>query len=248
MSDISELDNFLETSVAAEVVEQPAEAKQEAATAETSATTQATDKGELDAATPAAEKDSTANTSTDWSKTAYLDEKRKRQALEQELEELKKPKTPEKQDDAPDMFVDPAAYTKHQDEKTKMLILRNKAEMSADLMRDAKPDYDEKAARFIDMAKADQSLADKMYASPNPAKFAYETAAKQMALDAIGDPVAYEAKLREKILAELNGEKPAAEEIPAKKTIEKTPSLATASAARSNNTTTSVALEELFER
>lgn len=256
MSDISELDNFLETSVEAEVVEQPVEAKQEAATTETSTTTETTDKGANNAETPSAEKDSTANDIPEDGYVpvaAQINERKKRQAAEsraetaereaeavkRELEQLRNPKA--KQDETPDVFVDQHAFTEHLRAETKREILKNKAEMSADFMRNLKPDYDEKAAKFVEMARANPVLADQMYASPNPAKFAYETAEAVIAAE--------EERVIAKYLAKQKAENPAAESIPeAKKPIDKTPSLATASAARSNNQIPSLALEDLFER
>lgn len=245
MTDRTELDNFLERSVVNEVADNSDAERQEATAEDNPAADSATDKGDSNAATPAAEKDSTANTSNDWSKTAYLEEKRKRQELERQLEEVNQAKHETKD---PDMFADPEGWTKAQEQKTQAQLTATKVSLSREMYAEMKPDYEAKEAKFVEMAQADSALIAKMQAAANPAKFAYETAAKQLALDAIGDPIAYEAKLREKILAELQGSKPAADDPITKKIFEKTPSLATASAARSNTDIPRKSLEEMFDR
>lgn len=235
----SELENFLERSVKTEVVEE--EAAPEVA-AETEAAPEA-DKGGKDAETPAAEKGSTANSGESWTKSAYLDEKRKRQELEEKLAALEKPRA---KDDV-DLFADPEGFKQSLREEMKQEAYSIRSGISREILMENKTDYLEKEAKFLEMAKADPSLAQKVMAHANPAKFAYETAAKQMQLDEIGDPVAYREKLKAEILAELKGseEKP---DKPAKQTTERPPSLATASAAGSNTVQPKKTLEELFER
>jgi hypothetical protein len=67
-------------------------------------------------------------------------------------------------------------------------------------------------------------------------------------VDEIGDPVAYREKLKAELLAELGAPalKPAKD--PLKAIVEKAPSLATASAAKSNTAPSDVTLEEMFQR
>jgi hypothetical protein len=242
MSDKTELENFLERSVTPEVVEDKAEPETEEAAAEADTTPEVADKGEKHAETPSAEKGSTANASKHWSETAYLDEKRKRQELEERLAALEKPKAKEDVD----LFADPEGFKKSLRDEMKTEAFSIRAGISRDLLMETKPDYEAKEAKFLEMAKADPSLAEKLKTHANPAKFAYETAAKQIALDEIGDPVAYREKLKQELLAELNGSKPA--DKPAKQPIEKAPSLATASAAGSNTSVVKKSLEDMFER
>lgn len=95
--------------------------------------------------------------------------------------------------------------------------------MSRELAIDRYPDYEEKEQEFVKLTRADPSLIDKMRASGNPALFAYKTANDHLQIQKlreIGDPVAYETSLRErieaevraKITAELEAEKKAATE------------------------------------
>ncbi len=235
LSSSEELDDVFETSDT-EKDDVDTGGAQEAATTETTSIASIDDKGEQDAAPPAAEKEQTANEVPGKGHVpiaALHDERRRRQDAEKELEKYKNPDQ-KKQEEVPDVFVDPNAFAKHLKDETRAEILKTKAEMSQEFMRELKPDYDEKAARFIEMARVNPDLAGQMYASPNPAKFAYETAvaainqeSKLKLAEEIGDPVAYKEKLKAEILAELN--------LPAsrKPKFENTPSLATAPAVRS---------------
>ena len=202
-------------------------------------------KVENDAETTAADKDSPAKTSEKhWSETAYLDEKGKRQNLERENAELKAKLQPKEEDDV-DLFADPDKFKKSVDDKINNATLSTKISLSREFIMDSKPDYVEKEAKFVEMATADRSLVTKMNQSSNPAKFAYETASKQIAyeaklklVDEIGDPEAYKAKLKQEILDELKSVQPA------KKPAKRVPSLATASAT-SGATKATTSLEDL---
>jgi hypothetical protein len=246
---MNELETFLETpdsNEAAVTTDAPASAEA------TTAAKEPEGKGAIDAATPAAVTDeSTAKTNAEkhWSESAYHDEKRKRQELQRELDDLKKPQQQEK----PDLFVDPDGFVKGVEEKIAATELKTRINLSRAFMVKLNPDYAEKEARFIDMVKADPSLVAKMNASAMPAEFAYQTAANAMEQEAklklveeMGDPVAYREKLKAEILAEMGAE-PAKPVKPALKAIvEKAPSLATASAAGSNTAVTDDSLESLF--
>lgn len=254
---MNELEQFLETpstEAVTDTTEAPASAE---------ATTEAKPeegKGKSDAGMPTAVKDeSTAKSGAEkhWSESAYLDEKRKRQERDEENERLRRElaafKNPQQQEkDEPDIFVDPKGFTDGIKNEIKQTVLQERINLSRELMLGIKDDYTEKEARFVEMVKADASLLAKMNASANPAKFAYDTAAKAMEheaklklVDEIGDPAAYKEKLKAEILAELGQAQP---EKPAKPLVEKAPSLATASAAGNNTSVTIPALEELFDR
>lgn len=245
MKEDNELDSFVETSEEAEIdVISPAEEKETAAEEKTE-TEQAEDKGE-NAETPSVDdKESSAKTNEEkphWSETAYLDEKRKRQELEKKLEEKSKPKA-----DEVDLFADPDGFKKSIKDEIQQENFKTKVNLSREFMLEAKPDYEEKEAKFFEMAQADPALVTKMKNHSNPAKFAYETASKQQALDEIGDPAAYKERLKKEILEELKN----SEENPDKAEKPQTddaPSLATASAAKSNTSISELSLEDMFER
>jgi hypothetical protein len=239
----NELSQFLETSV---VTEEPEAIEPEVP--------ETADKGEQNAETPSAEKGEPTATDSP-AKTipiaAQIDERRKRQEIERERDELKQQlealKTPKQEEKGPDLFADPEGWTKAQEQKTQKQILQTKIEISREMYLDSKPDFEEKEAAFVKMAQANPSLVQQMYASANPAKFAYETAKKQLAIDAMGDPETYREKLKAEILAELQGGTPEPEK-PVKAPLDKAPSLATASAAKLNTDLPDDSLESKFKR
>lgn len=157
-----------------------------------------------DGATAAPDDDKVAKPSEEesWTKTAYLEEKRKRQERERELEELKRSMNQGKKEDI-DLLGDPEKAAELIEKRAESKALKRSIELSRDLMMDVKPDYEEMEKIFIEMAKDEPSLANKMLSSPNPAKFAYETARKHKMLQDIGDPEAYREKVRQEVLAEL---------------------------------------------
>lgn len=227
-NELSELNDVFETVAEPEPEPQPEpqpqEAQGEGAQPEASPET----KGETDAGTPPADKDGAAKTGDKhWSEQAYFDEKRKRQELERRLEALEKGEKPEpkQEEEKIDIFADPEKFQASVEQKIQRETLRTRILVSQEMMKESKPDYAEKEAKFLEMVKADPGLVQKMNAHPFPAKFVYEAAAKQLALDAIGDPIAYREKLKAELLAEIQG----ATQQKSKPTVEATPSLATLS-------------------
>lgn len=136
----------------------------------------------------------------DWAKVAYLDEKRKRQELEKRLEALESGGKQE-QAKGPDLFENPEEYLQQRE-------LRLKADISREMMMEARPDYKEKEDVFLALAKEDPTLVSKLRQAPNPAKFAYDTAVKHKAMEEIGDPVKYREKIKAELLAELQKSAP----------------------------------------
>lgn len=100
------------------------------------------------------------------------------------------------------------------------------------IARDKYPDFQEKLDAFIAMADEDPLLVAKMDAQANPAEFVYKTATAQQKMKEMGDPLAYEAKLEEKIRAKIAAE----QEAEKKKRTDLPGSLATAPAASTATT------------
>jgi hypothetical protein len=237
---MSELDQFLETS--AEEVAAPPEQQAQAVAAD-----DPEDKGKIPAEMPAATKDESAKPDAEkhWSEAAYYDEKRKRKELQEKLEALEK--SNQKQDEGPDLFVDPKGFTEGLKNDLKNTLLHERINLSRELLMETKQDYAEKEAKFVELAQANPALVSQMNSSANPAKFAYDLAKKELEKEAklklveeIGDIEAFKQKLRDEILAEVKGS--------GASPIVKKPSLATANAAKSNNATTGTTLEDIFDR
>jgi hypothetical protein len=249
--DLGKLDDVFETSDNDQEDDDQG-SEQEAATTETSSIASLEDKGEPNAATPAAEKEQTANEAPEKGQVpiaALHDERRKRQELERELEKLRNPEQ-KKQEEVPDVFVDPNAFTQHLKEHTTKEIAKHRRELSQDLLREAKPDYDEKVSKFVEAVKTRPDLIDQMNASLNPARFAYDFGkaeldreAKLKLVDEIGDPVAYKERMKQEIIAELGLTIPASK----KPKFENTPSLATAPSVRADSVKSINDVNDLFE-
>lgn len=63
------------------------------------------------------------------------------------------------------------------------VLLNERINQSRELMSELKEDYEEKETIFIDLAKADPALVEKMQKSSNPAKFAYNTAKEHLEVE-----------------------------------------------------------------
>lgn len=114
---------------------------------------------------------------------ALIEERRKRQERERELAEARgqlsvyqnqaQPKAKEATEDPQAQFYgNPTEYI---DKRLSAETSRMRMEMSIEMMRAAHPDYGEKEAAFIEAAKANPALVQQLNASPNPARFAYDT-------------------------------------------------------------------------
>lgn len=168
---------------------------------------------------PAPDKKSDEDAEEPWTKAAVQDERRKRQALERELAEIKARLNPDaapKQPARPDIFEDQDGAFKHLESTLETRMIVSKVELSQELMREKHADYDEMEEQFVDLVKADPSLIQKMRAAALPAKFVYDHVKKHQQLQEMQDVDGYKAKvkaeLRAELLAELEAERAAEEE------------------------------------
>ena len=136
-----------------------------------------------------------------WTKAAYLDEKRKRQELENRLKEFESRKV-----EMPDVLDDQKAFVDAIRGDMQTTLAAHKIELSQELMRTVHEDYDQMEAKFLQMANDNPSLAQALRESTNPAKFAYETAKKAERFEALQNVDAYEAKIRAEIEAKIRAE------------------------------------------
>lgn len=145
----------------------------------------------------------------DWSQQnefkGYLDEKDKRQKLEKELGELKAKIAQSEKVKKPDALDDPEAAIKYSQDQLEQQIWSQKVGLSESILKsmgDKFSDYDEKRDLFMDLAKDDPSLAQKLRNSDNPALFAYEAAENHLKIKEFSNPD-YEKNLREQIKKEI---------------------------------------------
>lgn len=147
---------------------------------------------------------------------ALLDERSKRQALEARLAELEARDAPKL-----DLFEDPDAVLENLKREVMSHADQRWINASRAMVMAAKPDYAEREAAFIEMARENPSLSAEMMRSDNPALFAYETARKHAEYQQMQDIDAYKAKIRAELEAEMA----------AKNGVAPKPSLATATSA-----------------
>jgi hypothetical protein len=140
-----------------------------------------------------------------WTKTAYLDEKRKRQAAETRLNELEQQRN-NPPIARPDVFQDPEGAFRHTENIVAQQVGNMKTEMSQELMRQFHDDYDVREAQFLQLAAENPQLSGELARATNPAKFAYETAVKHEQYQEMQDLPTYKAKLKAEILAEIKAE------------------------------------------
>jgi hypothetical protein len=160
---------------------------------------------------------------------AAEDERKKRQALEAAVNELrtqnaelngylKAHQKPAQQPQQPD-FLDPEGvqylqqYTQQalqqQQSAFQQALIEQKVVQSQEIMRSQHKDYAEVEEVFAEAMQRDPSLRDQLYAHPMPAQFAYQEGRKIKAMREIGDdPDAYRARIKDEILAELKASQP----------------------------------------
>lgn len=92
---------------------------------------------------------------------------------------------------------------KETENKFEQRLINQKLDLSESFARDKYADFPEKLAVFEEMVKENPILYREMVSQSNPAEFAYKTAANQLKMKEMGNPVEYETKLRAEITAEL---------------------------------------------
>ncbi len=224
---MNELDDILSEEVA-ETIEQP-EAQPELQPRDESG--KFAPKGEPESESPAPAKE------PEFDHQAVIGERRRRQEAEAanaqlmaQLQALQNPPQP-----APDMFEAPEDWQSHFGEQlltqatsqAAYIAHLNMSEMLT--RRDNKEDFDEMKALFLSLAEENPSLGQQANNDPDPWGKAYQIAKNHKAMQELGatDITQLEAKLREKIQAELAGSIQQSPTLPN--------SLADAQSARSNS-------------
>jgi len=112
----------------------------------------------------------------------------------------------------PNPIEDPQGYHAH----IQQTLFNDRLNMSEAMLRQSvgnDEDVDAKREKFRQMAEANPTLRAELQKAAHPYKFVYDTASKALAMDEIGDPTSYRAKLeaeiREKVMAEMAGSAPA---------------------------------------
>lgn len=149
---------------------------------------------------------------------AVIGERRRRQEaeaklaeMEQRLQSLQTPPQP-----APDMFEEPEGWQQHfrgdvVTTAVQQATLNAKLDMSEMMVRQAQPDFEDMKATFLELAKDNPVLVQQALNDPHPWNKAYQIAQNHKAMQELGatNVSDLEAKLREKIQAELAQQAPA---------------------------------------
>ena len=138
-----DLPEATETEEAEETKEQETGETEETAETETEKETETEEAEEKkDDSTPESKASETTEDEP-WTKKAVLDERRKRQELEQRLKDLESKKEPEQ---APDWWADPEKAAQHQSQQIEARLYQQKVELSQEFMRSQHEDYDDMEA------------------------------------------------------------------------------------------------------
>ena len=138
------------------------------------------------------------------------DETRKRQALEIRIRELEAKQAPASTEPPKTFWDDPEGALNRQKQEVQSAIVSTKLQTSEAIARSRHKDFDEKVAKFGELAQSTPGLAQQMISAPDPAEFAYRTAANHIALQEAGGLDAMRQKIEEetrvKVRAELEVE------------------------------------------
>lgn len=158
---------------------------------------------------------------------ALIGERRRRQEAERERDELRQALArhqPQQQPQAhepagpPDRWEDPEGYDAWLIEQAtakavtlaEQRMTASRLDASEAIARQKFEDFDEKLAKFSEIASVNPRIAQQMMAAPDPAAFAYDFAKRAIEVERYGtvDVEALRAKLREEIMAEETAKLP----------------------------------------
>lgn len=141
---------------------------------------------------------------------AVKDEREKRQALERELEALRKQFEAQQNPPAPppSVWEDEQAYGGHiVQTAVQQATFNAKLDMSEMMVRQANADFDDMKSRFLQMAEQNPALRQQALNDPHPWNKAYQIAKNAATMEELGatDLETLKAKLREELAAEMQG-------------------------------------------
>lgn len=145
------------------------------------------------------------------------DAERERDEFRQRLEALERqPKEPPAP--PPSVFEDEAGYGEHvAGQAVQRATLNARLDMSEMLARRDHEDFDAMKAEFLKMADENPALVQQAIGDPDPWRKAYTIAKNAATMREMGavDMASLETKMREKIMAEIEAQKPAIPALPA---------------------------------
>lgn len=196
--------------------------------------------------------ETTAEDKESWTKTAVLDERRKRQELEAKIAKLEAKEPEAEVTKRPDILEDQEGAFRHTESQFANAILQERINLSRELMIEKHDDYEAMEAVFVELAGKNPHLVQEMNKSSNPAKFAYSKAKEHndySDYQKTKDSEEYKAFLEARKTAALEPKE--VEETPAQKrnkSAVKVPDLINATASKSGHTEGEKTLKQLLGR
>jgi hypothetical protein len=148
---------------------------------------------------------------------ALIGERRRRQELQAELEQLRSQLQAQPQQPAPDLWEDPQGWQQGVvSTAVQQATFNARLDMSEMMVRQSHPDFEEKKATFIDLMNETPGLQQKALSDPHPWNFAYNYVTNHQRMQELSatNVTELESRLREQIKAELAAEQPAPPPIP----------------------------------
>lgn len=141
---------------------------------------------------------------------ALEDERRKRQAAEQQLKQQSQPQQP------PGFWEQPEQYLSQVEQRAQAIAFKNKLDVCADLASAKYPDLDTRIAEFDELVQRTPGLWQQMMSARNPIEFAYSTAKNHAEYQAAGSVEGLRAKIEAEVRAKVDAEMKAKTEADAK--------------------------------
>jgi hypothetical protein len=132
------------------------------------------------------------------------EERRKRQDLERQIAELRKP--PEKQEEKKTFWDDPEGHFNKFEQRLSQREQALALQVSERLARSRYNDFDEKFGEFLESAKATPGLREQCLAAQDPAEFAYKHAQRIKEMRDVGDIDKFREKIEKETRAKLEAE------------------------------------------
>jgi vacuolar-type H+-ATPase subunit I/STV1 len=157
-------------------------------------------------------------------RTALLDERRKRQELEQRIQQMEQQyqNRPAEPEQPSDFWEDPNTFLESRFNQFGQTLLQQwearQAQTAADRAEAAAKakysDYDDAFAKFREQVSINPALVQELQRAADPAEFAYSRGKQALELASVGDLDAYKAKIRAEIEAELRAQSPISPTLP----------------------------------
>lgn len=131
-------------------------------------------------------------------------------AMQAQLDRLSRQQSQQNRPERPDPFEDPEGARRYDEAMLSQQFVDQKVNMSAEIAKQAFPDFDEVMQDWNGLARTDPAYFQSLYSTAvqqsNPAAWAYRKMKEMRVAREVGDPEDYRTKLREELAAEIRAE------------------------------------------